>query len=122
MLPKFSSTYYILGVLFAIAAIVLPFWFYRSPQIDIEKVLSGLHRIEASYRPFPQPHPGPLVLVGFGGCTDITVNGIAFLESLDVADDISLTPEDSTSQFELNSLEDIVAEFTQMFAAGAAAE
>ena len=122
MSSQFSSKPYILGTIVAIAAIWVPFWLYNSPQIDIEAVLSGLYRLEASYRPFPQPRPGPLVLIGFGGCTDITLNAIDFLESLGVDGNITIPIEPPTSKFEINSLDDIVTEFTQMFAAGAAAE
>nr|CDS31513.2 ADP dependent glucokinase [Hymenolepis microstoma] len=83
----------------------------------------SLTRLETAYHAFPQPEPGPLIIVGFGGCTDITVNAITFLESLGVSS--MKTPhskQKGNSEVELNSLEDIVDEFTQMFAAGAAAE
>ncbi|KAM7539115.1 hypothetical protein Aperf_G00000056871 [Anoplocephala perfoliata] len=102
----------------------LNFWFRKPSEIKVEYVLSSLTHLESAYHPFPQPGPGPLVIVGFGGCTDITVNAITFLESLGV------NSTDTTQQFgrqekspvELNSLDDVVEEFTEMFAAGAAAE
>uniref|UniRef100_A0A183TC36 PfkB domain-containing protein n=1 Tax=Schistocephalus solidus TaxID=70667 RepID=A0A183TC36_SCHSO len=71
----------------------------------------------------PQPHPGPLVLVGFGGCTDINVDAIGFFESLGVDSRLPTTlRSDFDGKVELNSLEDVLAEFTEMFASGAAAE
>ncbi|KAM3186710.1 hypothetical protein ACTXT7_003788 [Hymenolepis weldensis] len=93
-------------------------------EVDLESVLSSLTRLETAYHAFPQPEPGPLVIVGFGGCTDSTVNAITFLESLGV-NSTDTTPHSKwkeNSEVELNTLEDIVEEFTQMFAAGAAAE
>uniref|UniRef100_A0A158R970 LIM zinc-binding domain-containing protein n=1 Tax=Taenia asiatica TaxID=60517 RepID=A0A158R970_TAEAS len=123
MASLYSNRYYLLGTTFAIIALCVPFWFYRPPHFDIDVVLSGLYRLEASYRPFPQPQPGPLVIVGFGGCTDVTVNALTFFDSFGAA---SYTTRHShrspDASFELNSLEDVFDDFTQMFAAGAAAE
>lgn len=123
MPSRYSNRYYIFGTAFAIVALCVPFWLYHPPQFDIEAVLSGLYRLEASYRPFPQPQPGPLVIVGFGGCTDVTVNALTFFDSLGVASYTTQHPHRSPyASFELNSLEDVFDDFTQMFTAGAAAE
>ncbi|EUB55916.1 putative ADP-dependent glucokinase [Echinococcus granulosus] len=123
MPSQYSNRHYILGTAFAIAALCVPFWLYHPPHFNIEAVLSGLHRLEASYRPFPQPQPGPLVIVGFGGCTDVTVNALTFFEPLEAASHTARHSHRSpNASFELNSLEDVVDDFTQMLAAGAAAE
>ncbi|VUZ50786.1 unnamed protein product [Hymenolepis diminuta] len=120
----YNTKNYIFGILFAVLAIFFSFLFRKPAEVDVESVLSSLTRLETAYHAFPQPEPGPLVIVGFGGCTDITVNAITFLESLGVnsTDTTRHSKRKENSEVELNTLEDIVEEFTQMFAAGAAAE
>ncbi|VDD74535.1 unnamed protein product [Mesocestoides corti] len=66
-------------------------------------------------------------MVGFGGCTDITLNALDFMESIGVSpngsDFSDSSPQGTHDEVvELNTLEDIVEEFTKMFIAGAAAE
>ncbi|VDM16709.1 unnamed protein product [Hydatigera taeniaeformis] len=123
MASRHSNSYYILGVAFVIAALCVQFWLYHPPNFNIEAVLSGLYRLEASYRPFPQPQPGPLVMVGFGGCMDATVNALTFFESLGAASyTVKHSQRSQGASFELNTLEDVINDFSQMFAAGAAAE
>lgn len=124
MLSGHKTRQYIFGVAVVLLALCLNFWFRKPSEINVESVLNSLTRLESAYLAFPQPGPGPLVIVGFGGCTDITVNAITFLESLGV--NSKETTQHSNSQekspVELSSLEDVVKEFTEMFAAGAAAE
>ncbi|VDO03092.1 unnamed protein product [Rodentolepis nana] len=112
----YNKKYYIFGLIFAVLAIAFSYWFRKPADVNVESVLSSLTRLETAYHAFPQPGPGPLILVGFGGCTDITVNAITFLESLGVSS--TKTSQHSNRkgnlEIELNSLEDIVDEFTQM--------
>ncbi|KAL7057223.1 hypothetical protein AAHC03_019171 [Spirometra sp. Aus1] len=119
-----SRSYAIYGSVFvALLAILGGILLRRSFSADIPQVLSALQKLESSYRPLPQPHPGPLVLVGFGGCTDINVDAIGFFESLGADPSLPTTirPE-FDGHVGLNSLDDVLAEFTEMFASGAAAE
>nr|VZI47958.1 unnamed protein product [Spirometra erinaceieuropaei] len=119
-----SRSYAIYGSVFvALLAILGGIWLRRSFSADIPQVLSALQKLESSYRPLPQPHPGPLVIVGFGGCTDINVDAIGFFESLGVDPSLptAIRPE-FDGHIGLNSLDDVLAEFTEMFASGAAAE
>lgn len=120
----YNTKNYIFGIVFAVLAIFFSFLFRKPAEVDVESVLSSLTRLETAYHAFPQPEPGPLVIVGFGGCTDSTVNAITFFESLGVnsTDTTRYSKRKENSEVELNTLEDIVEEFTQMFAAGAAAE
>ncbi len=119
-----KSTFVIAAAIAALA-ILIPLALYSQPSVDIEAVLSGLHRLEASYKPFPMPRRGPLVMVGFGGCTDLTVSALELMDALGVDPNATSTVEEKQSHdelVELNTLEDIIDEFTRMFISGAAAE
>ncbi|VEL41709.1 unnamed protein product [Protopolystoma xenopodis] len=70
--------------------------------------------------------PGPLVLVGFGGCIDLNILALDLWNKVlpNNSDNLveSSYPEFSGGLRKLETLEDIVTDFTELFASGAAGE
>ncbi len=86
------------------------------------QVLVALERLELSYRPLPAQTPGPLVVVGFGGCADVTVDAVTFFNEFSDASIDDTSPDAVDALVELNTIDDVIKEFRHMFRHGAAAE
>ncbi|KAG9344776.1 hypothetical protein JZ751_010463 [Albula glossodonta] len=102
-----------------VAQVILAYW-YRSPVEDtldsrLDTVLSSLLRAErkAGMNNFEKPR----VAVGFGGCVDIIVDGVALLNNM------GLQPSSPPLHHDyIQNAEQLVESFSYFFPPGAASE
>ncbi|XP_017274114.1 ADP-dependent glucokinase [Kryptolebias marmoratus] len=106
------------GSAVSLFVVLLAFWF-RAPQnavLDdrLDTVLSSLLRAE---RKVGRNNARPRVAIGFGGCVDLIVDGVSFLNKIG----ISHTDQPLHHDY-LESSEQLAQSFAYFFAPGAAAE
>ncbi|XP_037553433.1 ADP-dependent glucokinase [Nematolebias whitei] len=106
------------GSVVSLFVVLLAFWF-RSPQNSVlddrlDTVLSSLLRAE---RKVGRLNSRPRVAIGFGGCVDLIVDGVSFLNKIG----ISHTDQPLHHDY-LQSTEQLAQSFAYFFAPGAAAE
>uniref|UniRef100_A0A1A8I679 ADP-dependent glucokinase 2 n=1 Tax=Nothobranchius kuhntae TaxID=321403 RepID=A0A1A8I679_NOTKU len=106
------------GSVVSLFVVILALWF-RSPQ-DVElddrldSVLSSLLRAE---RKVGMNNARPRVAIGFGGCADLIVDGVSFLNKMGI-----LNSDQPMHHDYLENAEQLAQSFAYFFAPGAAAE
>uniref|UniRef100_A0A1A8CE14 ADP-dependent glucokinase 2 n=1 Tax=Nothobranchius kadleci TaxID=1051664 RepID=A0A1A8CE14_NOTKA len=106
------------GSAVSLFVVILALWF-RSPQ-DVEldyrldSVLSSLLRAE---RKVGMNNARPRVAIGFGGCADLIVDGVSFLNKMGI-----LNSDQPMHHDYLENAEQLAQSFAYFFAPGAAAE
>lgn len=108
------------GTVTSLLVVLLAYW-YRSPyqgsELDsrLDTVLSSLLRAESKVG--VNNAARPKVAIGFGGCVDIIVDGVALL------DKIGLPPTDQPLHHDyIENVEQLAQSFAYFFAPGAASE
>uniref|UniRef100_A0A1A7Z4N1 ADP-dependent glucokinase 2 n=1 Tax=Iconisemion striatum TaxID=60296 RepID=A0A1A7Z4N1_9TELE len=106
------------GSVVSLFVVILALWF-RSPQdaeLDdrLDTVLSSLLRAE---RKVGMNNARPRVAIGFGGCVDLIVDGVSFLNKIGI-----LQSEQPMHHDYLENAEQLAQSFAYFFAPGAAAE
>ncbi|KAL3318212.1 hypothetical protein Ciccas_003122 [Cichlidogyrus casuarinus] len=84
------------------------------------RIIDSFYKIESLSQPKPVSKPGPLVLVGFGGCMDVAVPALSFLSGLNIEPPPSL--QSSPAPDQLETMNDITVLFSHSFSKGAAFE
>uniref|UniRef100_A0A1A8RXI1 ADP-dependent glucokinase 2 n=1 Tax=Nothobranchius rachovii TaxID=451742 RepID=A0A1A8RXI1_9TELE len=106
------------GSVVSLFVVILALWF-RSPQdgeLDdrLDSVLSSLLRAE---RKVGMNNARPRVAIGFGGCADLIVDGVSFLNKMGI-----LNSDQPMHHDYLENAEQLAQSFAYFFAPGAAAE